>query len=107
MMTREQKVQYVTGTLFEMLQHDLKTVLEARCGKHGVSGSGPNFTALLLCFVACEVAAGLSIRTDESKADSVRRFITRAGELANDSRYERFAGALFGIFRHGIAHTFL
>ena len=45
MVTVEQKIHYVTGTLFVMLENDLRTVFEARCEKHGIEipGGGPNF----------------------------------------------------------------
>lgn len=103
----ENKVQYVTGTLFAMLENDMRTVVEARCAEHGIKGSGPNFTAILLCLIACEVAALLSTDRGLSKRAAIRSFLSRVGELANDERYAPLAGPLFGFFRHGIAHTFL
>ena len=106
-MTVDQKIQYVSGTLFAMLENDLRTVLEARCERHGIRGSGPNFAACLLSLLACEVVGNLSSPRGASKAERIRGFLRAVGQSADDDRYAEVAGPLFGFFRHGIAHTFL
>lgn len=97
----------LVGNLVKMLRNDMRSVIECRCKVHGTAGDGLNFTACLVCLVACDVVGVLSATTGQSDRDASTAFLGRVGGLARDHRYEKCARALFAFFRDGIAHGFL
>jgi hypothetical protein len=103
-MTNDAKLQYVLDGVIPALLNDMRLVAEAGCRRHGI-GTGPSFTLTLLCLVACETIGALSPPIDGQNAP--RRFIARVGEVSGDPQYQRLAGLLFAVFRHGIGHSFL
>jgi hypothetical protein len=91
-----------------MLRNDLRTVVEARCASHGRSGASANFTACLLCCIACEMLSELTAPPRVSGAVAKRQnFFERIGALVDDPRYAALGEIVHRGFRHGIAHTFL
>lgn len=105
--TVEEKRAIVIGSLFPMLKNDLHRVVDCTCAEHGKPGSGPNFTAAMLCLIASEVVGRLSsdpcLDDDAATVDFLRRVADQSG----DNRYQLAAKALIVYFRHGIAHSFM
>src|SRR3989442_10676214 len=99
---------FLADTLFPMLRNDLVTVVEARCRIHGRAGASANFTACLLCCIACEILSHLTAPTTGMGDIAKRRDLyKRLGQLVDDPRYEAWGEIVHQGFRHGIAHTFL
>lgn len=103
----DQKKSFITGSLMPMLANDLHRVIDSTCSEHGRPGPGPNFTAALICMVACEVLGRLSSPPHLADDDAAIDFIRRLTEYSKDPRYERAAPILWVYFRHGPAHSFL
>lgn len=89
-----------------MLKGDLRMVVDYSCKEHGRPGPGPNFTAAMLCLVACEVVGRLSSDVEDDE-QATKEFLSRISEVTGDVRYKRQAKNIITIFRHGIVHSFL
>jgi hypothetical protein len=100
--------QFLTETLFPMLRNDLVTVVEARCRNHGRPGASANFTACLLCCIACEILSHLmASMAGIGDIQKRRDLYAHLGQLVDDPRYDAWGEIVHQGFRHGIAHTFL
>lgn len=106
-MTSQQKLDVVLQSLLPMLKNDLRKVLDCTCAQHGVPGPGPNFTAAMLCMVACEVIGRLSSDTALDDDTATLAFLKAVAGQSGDDRYSEAAKAIVAYFRHGIIHSFM
>lgn len=104
--TPKKRIAYVLRHLLPMLKNDLRVLVESGCPEHGC-GTGPQFSLVLACMVACETIGALSAPAGVKGFNATRRFITEIGVLVDDPRYDRYAGLVFHMFRNGVGHTFL
>lgn len=105
--TVEEKKSIVIDSLLPMLRNDLHRVVDCTCGKHGKPGPGPNFTAAMLCLVACEVIGRLCSDPTLDDDEATMEFLYRVADQTGDKRYRDTAKALITYFRHGIVHSFM
>lgn len=105
--TLEQKKAIVLESLLPMLRNDLHKVVDSTCRDHGVPGPGPNFTAAMLCMVACEAMGRLSSDPSLDDDAATLEFLNMVARRSGDIRYEQAAKAIIVYFRHGIVHSFM
>jgi hypothetical protein len=104
----EEQADFLAQNILPMWVNDLTTVIEARCPEHGKPGHSANFTATLMCLIACESLADLLAPSTISNAYQCRRwFWTELSGRTGDSRYAILGEPMFVWFRHGIGHRFL
>jgi hypothetical protein len=90
-----------------MLRNDMRRIIESHCRIHGYPGGGPAFSSCLISLVACETV-GLLVSADGLIGPrATRAFLRFVGTTSDDPRYQQLAGPIFGLFRHGIAHSFM
>ena len=103
----DEKVSMVCDSLLPMLRNDLRKVVDCTCAQHGRPDSAPNFTAAMLCLVACEVVGRLSSDANLDDDAATIAFLKCVAHEANDDRYRQAASALIAYFRNGIVHSFM
>jgi hypothetical protein len=105
--TAQQKTAMILDSLIPMLKNDLNRVCDSTCNDHGRPGSGPNFTAAMLCLVTCEVMGRLFSDPALEDDAATASFLRNVSRVSGDLRYDQAATALIAYFRHGIVHSFM
>jgi hypothetical protein len=103
----DEKVAVLRANVLPCLRNDLRRVCESTCGDHGVPGSGPNFTAALLCMVACEALGRMTSDPSLDDDEATVAFIQGLSDASGDPRYREAASPVLVFFRHGIVHSFM